>query len=434
MFTEKAFQGVPWAMALEFFKKNRPDGIEDESVGDFISRRVSKKLVDRILSGVLHGIYAGDAYQLSAKSLFPELWYGEKEHGSIIAGLAMAKEEELTRQEDFDMIVHLAERGIAAHPNGPNKLDEKLNASSVFTLKRGLMSMTERMESLLNMSENVTFRTNSPVASMRYNRESQKMEVCLTTNQNAIISKLIRDQIIPAASKGTAQPELYDQVISTIFSGKVPHIASPGEQEKCLIPSFLDTSAVTVSVVNLYYPDPNLLPIRGFGYLIPQATPLAQNPELALGVVFDSEITREQDTAPGTKVTVMLGGHWWDGWDTLPTDTELIEKAKSVLHRHLGITGEPEALHVSTQTDCIPQYKVGHVQRMKEAHFALLRNFGGRLKVAGNSYTGVGVNDCLMAAREIALASQAENWSSRTGLEGFERDMKFVSMRDLPRR
>lgn len=187
-------------------------------------------------------------------------------------------------------------------------------------------------------------------------------------------------------------------------------------------------------MVNLYYPDPNLLPIRGFGYLIPQATPLAQNPELALGVVFDSEITREQDTAPGTKVTVMLGGHWWDGWETLPTDSELIEKAKSVLNRHLGITGEPEAFHVSTQKDCIPQYKVGHAQRMKEAHHALLRNFGGRLKVAGNSYTGVGVNDCLMAAREIALASQADDWSSRTGLEGFERDMKFVSIKDLPRR
>lgn len=426
---------MPWAGATEFFKDNRLDGLEDESVGDFISRRISKEIVDRVLSGVLHGIYAGDAYQLSAKSLFPEIWYGEKEHRSIIGGLTKFKEHELIRQEDFDMIVHLTLRDLAAHGIGPNKLVEKLENSSVFTLKRGLMSMTERMESLLNMAENVRFKTNSSVSYMRYAKEAQKMEVSPTTVQHAIISKLTRGKITCAGSSGTTQPDMYDQVISTIFSKKVPCITNPdGQGGQCLLPSFLDTSAVTVSVVNLYYPDPNLLPIRGFGYLIPQATPLDQNPELALGVVFDSEITREQDTAPGTKVTVMLGGHWWDGWETLPTDAELLQKAKSVLNRHLGITGEPEAFHVSTQKDCIPQYTVGHAKRMKEAHFALLRNFGGRLKVAGNSYTGVGVNDCLMAAKEIALATQADDWSSRTGLEGFERDMKFASLKDLPGR
>lgn len=228
-------------------------------------------------------------------------------------------------------------------------------------------------------------------------------------------------------------------MISTIFSQNLAAITDSPENKEAnkplvLLPSLHETSAVSVSVVNLYYPNPNLLPIGGFGYLIPQATPLDQNPELALGVVFDSEITREQDTAPGTKVTVMLGGHWWNDWEILPTDEKLLEMAKSVLNRHLGISEQPEAWNVNTQKNCIPQYTVGHYKRMKEAHLALLRNFGGRLKVAGNSYTGVGVNDCLMAAREIALATQSDNWSSRTGLDRFGADLKFVSLKDLPRR
>jgi protoporphyrinogen oxidase len=130
----------------------------------------------------------------------------------------------------------------------------------------------------------------------------------------------------------------------------------------------------------------------------------------------------------------MLGGHWWDGWDSLPSAEKCVEMAKSVLRRHLGIKEEPEATLVSTQKECIPQYTVGHSQRLKEAHLALLRNFGGRLKVAGNSYTGVGVNDCLMAAREIALAAQSDHWSSRTGLDRYDRDLKFVSMKGLPHR
>jgi len=58
----------------------------------------------------------------------------------------------------------------------------------------------------------------------------------------------------------------------------------------------------------------------------------------------------------------------------------------------------------------------------------LLRHFGGRLKVAGNSYTGVGVNDCLMAAREVALGVLGNEWSEKTGLERFERDQVFMHM------
>ena len=53
--------------------------------------------------------------------------------------------------------------------------------------------------------------------------------------------------------------------------------------------SLAKTPAVTVMVVNLYYSDPNILPERGFGYLIPRSIPFEQNPECALGVVFDSD-------------------------------------------------------------------------------------------------------------------------------------------------
>jgi oxygen-dependent protoporphyrinogen oxidase len=182
-------------------------------------------------------------------------------------------------------------------------------------------------------------------------------------------------------------------------------------------------------VVNLYYPNPSLLPIEGFGYLIPQAVPFSENPELALGVVFDSDITPSQDTAQGTKLTVMLGGHWWDGWTSLPDEKQCVEMAKSVLKRHMGITAAPEATHVGVHKNCIPQYTVGHVQRLKEAHYALLRNYGGRVKVAGNSYTGVGVNDCLMAALNVAQSVRSEEWTEKSGLEKFERDdLKFVPM------
>ena len=170
-------------------------------------------------------------------------------------------------------------------------------------------------------------------------------------------------------------------------------------------------------VVNLYYKNPDLLPVHGFGYLLPRSLPLEQNPERALGVVFDSDATIGQDNIPGTKLTVMLGGHWWDGWDSYPDEDEGAFMARSILARHLKIIDEPQAVRVSLQKECIPQYTVGHTQRMEAASAMLEERFNGRLRVAGNSYTGVGLNDCIRAARDVVEGLLTGVGS--TGLEDF---------------
>ncbi len=216
----------------------------------------------------------------------------------------------------------------------------------------------------------------------------------------------------------TCQPEKesFTHVISTISGKALNNIVRPesGLSTLSLTPS------VTVMVVNLYYSNPSLLPARGFGYLLPRSLAFDQNPERALGVVFDSDATIGQDEIPGTKVTVMLGGHWWDEWIAYPDEEQGASMAKAILQRHLGISEEPQAVHVGLQTNCIPQYTVGHHSRMAQAHEALKR-FNGRLRVAGNSYTGVGLNDCVRSAREVAMGL-VEGRDEKTGLEFFTKD------------
>ena len=188
------------------------------------------------------------------------------------------------------------------------------------------------------------------------------------------------------------------------------------------------TPAVTVMVVNLYFRNPSVLPVQGFGYLIPQSIPLVQNPERALGVVFDSHAAKGQDTVDGTKVTVMLGGHWWDEWSVKPSEEEGVAMARTVLARHLGVVEELAASNVSMQRRCIPQYHVGHEEFMKDAHGQLQKHFGGRLRVAGNSYTGVGVNDCVRAARDVAKGLVAPGGMERTGLERFAQEERWAEV------
>jgi oxygen-dependent protoporphyrinogen oxidase len=180
-------------------------------------------------------------------------------------------------------------------------------------------------------------------------------------------------------------------------------------------------------VVNLYYSNPSIIPYKGFGYLIPRSVPWTQNPERALGVIFDSEASVGQDSARGTKVTVMLGGHWWDDFNVYPDEDEGAAMAKAILNRHLHIDEQPIAVSVGLQRECIPQYTVGHNARMKNAHGELMRLFRGKLKVAGNSYTGVGLNDCVRAARDVVMGMKSRPGDT-TGLETFLAEPKWVKV------
>lgn len=70
-------------------RPKRSQDLQDESVGSFLRRRLgTSDLGDNVFSAMLHGIYAGDIEQLSAKSLMTRLWDWESEHGSIIAALS----------------------------------------------------------------------------------------------------------------------------------------------------------------------------------------------------------------------------------------------------------------------------------------------------------------------------------------------------------
>ena len=207
----------------------------------------------------------------------------------------------------------------------------------------------------------------------------------------------------------------FTHVISTIAGDKLASIAK-NDSAGDLWSSLGQTHAVTVMVVNLFFSNSNAIPVHGFGYLLPRSIPLDQNPERALGVIFDSDATIGQDNVPGTKVTVMLGGHWWDEYKTYPDEDEGAAMAKAILKRHLGIDDEPRAIRVSLQRDCIPQYAVGHDDRMAAAS-KVLEGWKGTLRVAGNSYTGIGLNDCVRAAKDVAEG--LVQGKQKTGLDHF---------------
>ena len=68
----------------------------------------------------------------------------------------------------------------------------------------------------------------------------------------------------------------------------------------------------------------------------------------------------------------------------------------------LGLEGEPSPVRIYRYTRGIPQYNLGHRERIDRIERRLWDLPG--IFIAGNAYYGVGVNDCVLAGRKKARA------------------------------
>lgn len=418
-------RGVVGGILTEVFRPPRPPGLPDESVAAFFARRMGgPRLAQNVLSAVLHGIYAGDVHRLSVKTLFPQLWRDEALHGSLAAGATKTRPRPVR-----DVLL----QDELATDNAP--LVQSMRGASVFGFKDGIETLSRALVADLAAGSPfgapaAALRTDAPVRAIKY------------------------------TPGGDTPFELDDgsrhsHVISTLRAPATNALLPPHLR----IPALAHIAAVSVMVVNLYFASPpaRLLPVNGFGYLLPQSLSAAENPHCALGVLFDSCVASgagAADPEPGTKLTVMLGGHYWDacpggsaaegGVDRragpcYPTADQAVEMARETLRLHLGVFEPPLATNVALNRDCIPQYTVGHDARLADIRAALRREggrFGGRLRLAGPSYKGVGLHDCIRSAREAVsglVHGDADGGGvGGTGLEGVGDDLKWAMGVKLP--
>ncbi|KAH6853683.1 hypothetical protein B0I37DRAFT_12876 [Chaetomium sp. MPI-CAGE-AT-0009] len=428
MFTQPLFRElIPGALNLIRNKGNNPyekdlfEGRKDMSIGDFYSYLFGgPSLVNKVLSGIVHGVAGGDVWKLSMGSGF----MADRLMPNHVQRIASSP----VRSADFEMMVQLL-KNKAVYDLAAQHLD-----TSALWFRDGFSTLPKALAAALEKNPNVTIKAGTPVRLVEYSEDVDK--VAIHTKDT------------------TSKPAMYDKVVSTIFAKTLSEITQNH------LPSLASSTAVDIMVVNIWYPAPHAnFPHNGFGYLLPQALPFDQNPECVLGVIFDSDresplptesnpdpAYRGADTVPGTKVTVMMGGHYWDGWPlSTMADTERAkEAALAAVARHLDLPPElTEQAHASAKfrRECIPQHLVGHRARMRSAHAELEWAFKGRLAVAGQSYQNPGVVGLARAGRDVALqiagreGPRTAEWSvGDTGLERFERLNSLSQYKPIPRR
>jgi oxygen-dependent protoporphyrinogen oxidase len=175
MLTNPMFEGMFASMWGEDQVPKRPDSLVDESIAEFVKRRSggNKKPVENIISAVLHGIYAGDVNQLSARSLMSELWAWEGEYGSLTQGMVRSRR---------------ARGGGTPQPPQPyadgavsQELGERANNASIYTFQNGgMQTFPDALEGVIREQKNAVIKTETRVSGIKRSEDGKSIQVCAT--------------------------------------------------------------------------------------------------------------------------------------------------------------------------------------------------------------------------------------------------------------
>jgi len=226
----------------------------------------------------------------------------------------------------------------------------RMKAVSLYTLRDGLEILIEKLALKLN----IEVRLASPVTKIDFQSGIRVQTPFEKFQAEHVISAL------PAHALASLMPSPLPEQLGSIF-------------------------AKSLSVAHIGYHS-SKLQHQGFGYLIPST-----EGEKVLGMVWDSSAFPVQNQAPGqTRLTLMMesGGE---------------ETVLSALKRHLGIAETPDYLNIFRASRAIPQYTVGHSQRVKDVKESL-RRLSPNFHVIGNSFEGVSVNDCILQSQKLVEA------------------------------
>lgn len=324
-------------------------GDADETLAAFGRRRLGEEALNKLIAPMVSGIFAGDPETMSLKSCFPRIAELEAEYGGLIkAMIRLAKKKK----------AELAAGKTVASAAGP--------AGVLTSFKGGIQDLTDILVAELGTTI------------IRSGEEVVKVVKGDSAPWRVVTSKgeLNADAVI-LASPAYASADFLDGVDASI-SGVLRQIPY-----------------ATMTVVCFGYEKDQInYDLNGFGYLTPKQEKLS-----TLGTLWDSSIF--EGRAPEGKVLLrsMMGGGCFPEYIKL-SDAEVERRVRDDLEKTMGIKAAPSFIRIFRHEKAIPQYTVGHGKRL-EALSGLLEKHPG-LVLTGNSYRGIGLNDCVAAAHRGA--------------------------------
>jgi oxygen-dependent protoporphyrinogen oxidase len=334
----------------ERFRAAQQHGV-DETIDCFVRRRAGREAAEVLADAFVTGIHAGDPTLLSVRAAFPRLPALEAEFGSVLKGFAA---------------VASRRRAEAAATGQPCERPGRM-----WSFRDGLRLLVETLRDRLADS----LHCGIPVRRLE---RAGRRPAWLVYDEG-------RDGW-PADAVALACPAPQQaQILADLDAPLSSQVAAIAYNR--------------VAVVGLGYRSADVpSPIDGFGFLTPQRT----RRDL-LGVQWCSSIFPDRSPPGRVLLRAMCGG--WNrpeivGWD----DARLLQAVRVELHATMGITAAPIFHHIVRWEQAIPQYHLGHLDRVAAIEAAAARHAG--LFLVGNAYHGIALNDCTEQAEKLALLVQ----------------------------
>lgn len=311
----------------------------DESLGDFIRRRLGQEALDKIGGPIMAGIYVADPDKLSIQSTFPMFAEMERKYGSLIKAMQISKRQA---------------REQSNHRGKPQ---------AMFTSLRG--GMAELVEALVGSLEG-DLRPGNRVTRLRY--LAPGFEVSL----NAPGQETLRTDAVVLAVPAF--------VATRLVQNFAPELAGRLSQIRYI-------STATVSLGYRRADIKGQHDLNGFGFMVPRS----ENRQI-MACTWSS--TKFDFRAPedGALVRVFFGGDGKEHMVDLP-DEALAALAQAEIADIMGITAEPVVHRIFRWPKGNVQYDVGHLDRVAEME-ALAARIPG-LHLTGSSFRGIGIPDCV---------------------------------------
>lgn len=306
-------------------------GGEDVSLGHFFEHRFGKEMVHSLIEPLLGGIYGGNIYEMSMQATFPHFLKYEKEQGSILRAV----------EKDPSENPAVAKQGM------------------FLTVKTGLQSVMEATASQLKDH------------TVLLNQKVEKVDRLKDGSYHLFVNN--------------EKTETYDDVLITLTPKKAAKLLN-SERLTQEADAMISTSCATVALV---FPKGSVENnYEGTGFVVARGG---------------------NETITACTWTDVKWPHTSKGDHTLlrayvgrPDDAAIVDQADDVivnavltdLKQVMSFSMEPTSFKVTRWKEAMPQYKVGHVERLNRLRNVLSAEFP-RLHMAGAGFEGVGLPDCV---------------------------------------
>jgi oxygen-dependent protoporphyrinogen oxidase len=322
-------------------------GDREETIAEFVERRLGREMLDYAINPFVAGVYAGNPEQLSVRAAFPKLYALEERYGGLIMGMIRGARERRKRQE------------------------KAKDRARMFSFRSGMQAFPAAIARQLGGR----IRLNSPVEAVSVLKGEggrARFGVRTSNGEGTILADGVVLSVPARAAARLLRPHSADLAdrLETVYYPPVAEVFTGFRIDQ--IRRSLD----------------------GFGFLIP-----AREKRRILGTIWSSAIFGGRAPEGYAALTTFVGGSRQPEMLEL-SDGELRNVVRDELRSIMGVAGEPAVERVIRWDRAIPQYNLGYLD-----HYRVMEEFESASPgwfLCGNYRGGIAVGDCVMNGERTA--------------------------------